>query len=121
MPIGTPMLASRSGRVFLVEERFSDGTRIPGQENYINVLHSDGSMAGYVHLTRDGALVEVGDEVVQGQWIAVSGDTGSSTEAHLHFHVQGCDGCPTVPVTFRNARPATGRLLESQSYTADPF
>jgi murein DD-endopeptidase MepM/ murein hydrolase activator NlpD len=42
MPIGTPIVASRSGTVFLVEERFRDGTRIPGEENYINVTHADG-------------------------------------------------------------------------------
>jgi murein DD-endopeptidase MepM/ murein hydrolase activator NlpD len=121
MPIGTPIVASRSGRVLLVEERYVDGTRTPGQENYINILHFDGTIAGYVHLTKDGALVDVGDIVAQGQRIGLSGDSGSSSEPHLHFHVQGCDGCATVPVTFRNTHPHPHGLVGGTSYTADPF
>jgi murein DD-endopeptidase MepM/ murein hydrolase activator NlpD len=81
MPVGTAIVAARSGAVLLVEERFVDGTRIPGQENYINVIHADGTIAGYVHLTRAGALVDVGDEVTQGQVIGLSGDSGSGTAA----------------------------------------
>ncbi|MGH7409039.1 MAG: M23 family metallopeptidase [Candidatus Methylomirabilales bacterium] len=121
MPIGTPILASRTGTVLLVEERFLDGTRIPDQENYINVTHSDGTIAGYVHLTTDGALVGVGDTVTQGQVIGLSGDSGSSSEPHLHFHLQGCEGCATVPMTFRNTRPHPRGLVQGESYTAEPF
>ena len=121
MPIGTPIVATRGGRVLLVEERFPDATRIPGQENYINVTHADGTIAAYVHLTKDGALVGAGDEVAQGEVIALSGDSGSSTEPHLHFHVQACEGCATVRVTFRNTRPHPQGLTEGESYTAEPF
>lgn len=121
MPIGTPILASRGGTVLLVEERFPDGTRIPGQENYINVTHFDGTIAGYVHLTTEGALVEVGDRIQPGQWIGLSGDSGQSTEPHLHYHVQACRGCATVPVTFRNTRAHPRGLVQGESYTAGPF
>jgi murein DD-endopeptidase MepM/ murein hydrolase activator NlpD len=121
MPIGTPVAAARSGVVFLVEERFSDGTRRAGEENYVNVLHEDGTLAGYVHFTQNGALVAVGESVVQGQMIGISGDSGSSTEPHLHFHVQGCNGCATVAVTFRNTRPHPGGLAAGESYTAEPY
>jgi murein DD-endopeptidase MepM/ murein hydrolase activator NlpD len=121
MPVGTPILAAREGRVLLVEDRFADATRRPGEENYVNVRHDDGTIAGYVHLTAGGARVEVGQHVAQGQVIGLSGDSGSSTQPHLHFHVQGCDGCSTVPVTFRNARPHPRGLLEGESYRAEPF
>lgn len=69
MPIGTPVIASRDGVVLLVEERFAGGNRTPGEENFINVRHADDTIAGYVHLTRDGALVAVGDAVLQGDLI----------------------------------------------------
>jgi murein DD-endopeptidase MepM/ murein hydrolase activator NlpD len=121
MPIGTPILASRAGTVLLVEERFPDATRVPGQENYVNVAHEDGTIAGYVHLTTGGALVAVGDQVTRGQVIGISGDSGSSTEPHLHFHVQGCSGCATVPVTFRNARAHPRGLVQGEAYTAEPY
>jgi murein DD-endopeptidase MepM/ murein hydrolase activator NlpD len=121
MPIGTEIIAAREGTVLLVEESFSDSTRRAGEENYINVRHDDGSIAGYVHLTKNGAFVTVGQRVVQGESIGLSGDTGSSTEPHLHFHVQRCDGCPTVPVTFRNTRLHPRGLLQGEVYEAEPF
>jgi hypothetical protein len=41
----------------------------------------------YQHLRLDGALVREGDRVVRGQPIGKSGNTGYSTEPHLHFAV----------------------------------
>jgi murein DD-endopeptidase MepM/ murein hydrolase activator NlpD len=118
MPIGEDVVAARAGRVLLVEERFEDGNRTPGEENFVNVIHDDGTIAAYVHLTQDGALVELGERVERGQLIGKSGDTGSSSEPHLHFHVQGCDGCPTIPVTFRNTRAHPRGLVEGEVYEA---
>ena len=115
MPIGMDIIAARDGSVLLVEERFPDGTRIAGQENYINVLHSDGTIAAYVHLTTNGALVGIGDTVRQGDRIGWSGDSGSSSKPHLHFHVQSCSGCSTTPVVFRNTRPHPNGLLTGES------
>jgi murein DD-endopeptidase MepM/ murein hydrolase activator NlpD len=121
MPIGTPVVASRAGEVILVEERFADGTRIPGQENYVNVRHGDGTIAGYVHLTTGGAFVSVGDSVAQGEILGLSGDSGSSSEPHLHFHVQACFGCSTEAVTFRNTRPHPRGLVTGERYTAEAY
>jgi len=53
--------------------------------------------------------------------MSLSGDTGSSSEPHLHFHVQGCDGCPTVPVTFSNTRSHPTGLIQGEVYRAEPF
>jgi murein DD-endopeptidase MepM/ murein hydrolase activator NlpD len=121
MPIGTPVIASRDGLVLLVEERYTDSNRIPGQENYINIIHLDSTIAGYVHLTQNGAFVAIGDTVKKGDVIGLSGDTGSSSEPHLHFHVQQCLGCPTIPVTFKNTRNHPNGLMAGESYLAMPF
>jgi murein DD-endopeptidase MepM/ murein hydrolase activator NlpD len=121
MPIGTPVVASREGTVLLVQERFDDGNRTPGEENFINIVHADDTIAAYVHLTRDGAHVAVGDAVQRGDLIGSSGDTGSSTEPHLHFHVQRCAGCETVPVTFLNTRPHPDGLVEGENYAAEAY
>jgi murein DD-endopeptidase MepM/ murein hydrolase activator NlpD len=121
MPTGTAVLAARSGTVLLVEERFADGTRRAGEENYVNVRHGDGTLAAYVHLTQGGALVEVGQPVTQGQVLGLSGDSGSSSEPHLHFHVQACEGCGTVPISFRNTRPHPRGLVQGETYQAEPF
>ncbi len=121
MPIGTPIFASRNGSVLLVEERYVDGNRVPGEENFVNIVHDDGSIAGYVHLTQDGALVAVGDAVGRGDLIGLSGDTGSSTEPHLHFHVQRCSGCETVAVSYLNTRAHPDGLIEGQEYVAESY
>ena len=121
MPIGTRLVAVRDGQVIRVVEGFADGTRVPGQENGIEVRHADGTIAGYWHLTRNGALVEVGDRVEQGQVIALSGDSGNSLLPHLHFEVlQGCAVlCSSIPITFRNTRSHPRGLITGESYRAE--
>ena len=63
MPIGTELVAARRGTVLSVEESFADGNRTPGEENYVNVVHEDRTVSVYYHLTRDGVLVAVGEQV----------------------------------------------------------
>ena len=121
MPIGTPVVAAGSGTVVLVESGFFDDNGTPGQENYINVEHGDGTIAAYVHLTHDGVFVNVGDPVRFGDVIGMSGNTGDSSEPHLHFHVQDCSGCLTIPVTFRNTRAHPNGLVQGEAYEAEPY
>ena len=85
MSIGTSIHAARRGTVAAVGEGFIDGTGISGQENFIFIEHDDGSIGRYAHLTRQGALFEVGENVEQGEVIALSGNTGASTVPHLHL------------------------------------
>ncbi|MBP6431459.1 MAG: M23 family metallopeptidase [Ferruginibacter sp.] len=62
------------------------------QGNHIIIKHSDGSTAMYWHLKKDGVIVNVGDNVVQGQHIGYSGNTGYTAFPHLHFQVQNVEG-----------------------------
>jgi murein DD-endopeptidase MepM/ murein hydrolase activator NlpD len=68
--------------------------------NKILILHADGTIANYVHLDFNGALVDVGDLVTAGQPIGISGMTGFTTIPHLHFVVHKARG-ETVPVYFQ--------------------
>jgi murein DD-endopeptidase MepM/ murein hydrolase activator NlpD len=45
----------------------------------------------YAHLSENGAIVKVGDQVKAGQQIAWSGNTGYSTGPHLHFQLDDAD------------------------------
>ena len=102
---------------------YSDGDHDFYHSNTVEVTHVDGSFAQYLHLTRDGALVEVGDSVAQGQLIAISGHTGlTGPREHLHFVVfefMGRSTRKSLPVTFRNVE---GRqpLREDRVYRALP-
>ena len=94
MKKGTKITAARDGVVLRIKE---DGTKggwsrkYRSEGNYVIVQHNDGSRAGYWHLQKDGALVNPGDTVKQGQVIALSGKTGFAAVSHLHFLVWDFD------------------------------
>ena len=125
MSIGEFVTASRAGRVIQVVERYQDGDNTPGHENGVIVEHGDGTAAYYVHFTRNGALVDVDEEVAAGDTLGRSGNTGFSTKPHLHFAVyeRPCSGedCVPLPVTFRNTSANAGGLVQGRSYVALPF
>ncbi len=119
MPIGTDLVASGAGTVAVVVEHYAENNNTPGQENYLIIQHSDGSIAGYYHLTKNGIHVEVGDPVSRGDIVGKSGNTGDSSELHLHFEVARCEDCQTLPVTFRNTREHKNGLVEGEAYRAE--
>jgi len=132
MPIGTPVHAVRAGTVVAVEERFSDDDHADFHENWVMVRHADETVARYIHLTTNGAVVDVGDVVVQGQLVGLSGNSGASSGPHLHFDVQTCgpnlppgyNRLPcgmTVPLSFRNTIPHSCGLEAGRSYAAEGF
>ncbi|MBM3819444.1 MAG: M23 family metallopeptidase [Acidimicrobiia bacterium] len=132
MPIGTPVHAIRGGVVVAVEERFSNDDHADYHENWVMVRHADDTIARYIHLTTNGALVDVGSVVGQGQVVGLSGNSGASNEPHLHFDVQRCgpnippryNDLPcgmTVPLSFRNTEPHSCGLQARKTYRALPF
>lgn len=95
MKRGTRILAVRDGVVTRVKEDGERGgwnRKFRSQGNNIIIQHSDNSRSGYWHLQKDGALVNVGDTVKQGQVIGLSGKTGYAAMPHLHFIVWSTDG-----------------------------
>lgn len=119
MPIGTAVVAARAGTVVVAVDGYAENNDTPGQENYLVIEHDDGSVAAYFHLTEDGVDVEVGDFVRAGDTVARSGNTGDSSEPHLHFEVARCEDCETFPVNFRNTREHTNGLFEGETYEAE--
>jgi murein DD-endopeptidase MepM/ murein hydrolase activator NlpD len=118
MPIGSTVVAARSGVVEEIEERFEDGNGVTEESNYLLVRHDDGTAGVYFHLTHEGVLVELGVPVAQGQAIARSGQTGrAGIRPHLHFGVIGSRGL-TIPVTFRNTIEHPNGLEQGQTYPA---
>lgn len=88
MPQGTKILVARDGIVTRVKEDEVKGglkKKYHQQGNNIIIQHADNSRSGYWHLQKNGALVNVGDTVKQGQVIGLSGNTGYTAFPHLHF------------------------------------
>ncbi len=79
--LGTPVIASRSGRVEVVQRSNS------GYGNMILINHGDGYKTRYAHMVTGSMTVSVGDYVEAGQTIGKVGSTGNSTGPHLHFEV----------------------------------
>lgn len=59
----------------------------PKYKNRIVIEHDNGEYSEYAHLKYQGAKIEKGDQVEQGQVIGLSGNTGYSSRPHLHFHI----------------------------------
>lgn len=121
MAIGTLITACRAGTVVHVVESGFDGNH---PNNLVVVDHGDNTYAEYMHLTHDGALVNVGDKVKQGDDIGLSGSTGLAGYPHLHFVVS--DGSwqwpyESTPVTFSNTMSNVRSLASGTKYEAYPY
>lgn len=68
-----------------------------GLGNYVYISHADGSITRYIHLNK--TLVNVNDNVKQGQVIGKMGSTGSSTGTHLDFQIK-INGVPVDPQNY---------------------
>ncbi|PON18227.1 hypothetical protein C2W62_08955 [Candidatus Entotheonella serta] len=120
MSIGTLLVASRAGTIYAVEDRFPNGTGQFIHTNFVVVDHHDGTFTRYLHLTRRGALVEVGDWVEVGEPIGLSGNSGFSGGPHLHFDVTiDCgvplDVCQTIEFWLANGparRLTSGTIVQ---------
>ena len=119
-PIGTPVLAARRGIVLSVKDGFPEGgfeERYRARSNSVIVLHTDGTLGLYGHLSagvqvKEGAYVEAGDR------LGLSGNSGYSQGPHLHFEVdtQRRDGEPeSVPIRFR------GGVVPTEGQTYGPY
>ncbi|MGE0555139.1 MAG: M23 family metallopeptidase [Gemmatimonadales bacterium] len=123
LAIGDTILASRAGNVGFVEQSWPDADRICGHENSVWIVHDDGTVMSYVHLTPGGALVELGDRVAAGEPIGLSGDSGCSSGPHLHVAMfadrSSFDKENTLPLNYHDADgPLDARhgLVQDASY-----
>ena len=78
--MGAPIYASDSGVIVFA------GLSYRGYGNLIIVDHGNGWQTAYAHLSQINVFC--GGSVFQGQLIGLSGSTGNSTGAHLHFEMR---------------------------------
>jgi murein DD-endopeptidase MepM/ murein hydrolase activator NlpD len=122
MPIGTPIYPARAGVVIGIRTDCIIGG--PDKKwmldcNYVIIKHDDGTMAEYLHLQHNGVLVHLGDRVTPDQSIALSGNTGYTTEPHLHFAVftlASGTNTRSLPLTFQRRDRSLYTLSEGSFY-----
>lgn len=74
--------------------------------NHVIVDIGDGLFAFYAHMQPGSLRVKVGDHVQVGQALGLVGNTGNSSEPHLHFDIcnasseLACEGIPYAFVSF---------------------
>jgi hypothetical protein len=93
---GDDVLAAAGGRIVAVRDGAAEN--VPTEElppadvdtaagNYVVEALADGRFALYAHLQPGSLRVRPGQRVRRGQALGLVGNTGNSTEPHLHFHV----------------------------------
>jgi hypothetical protein len=88
---GQEVLAVAAGSVVKVVDGLPDnrpGSRDSSNSgNAIVLRHGDDEYSVYLHLRPYRARVKVGDRVVAGQVIGECGNSGNSSDAHIHLHL----------------------------------
>lgn len=116
LPVGTPVLATGDGIV-------QKATHHPLAGTYIVIKHGRTLETRYLHLSK--LLVKQGQRIKMGDKIGLSGNTGRSTGAHLHYELR----VNNRPVNAMNAKlpmaePLSGKerrqfLAEMNRYRKD--
>jgi murein DD-endopeptidase MepM/ murein hydrolase activator NlpD len=111
---GQPILAPGAGTVVTALDSLAD--QQPGQMdptnaagNHVVVDHGNGEFSLLAHLRRGSVAVRPGQRVAAGQKLGECGNSGNTSEPHLHYHLQN------GPVFGQ----AAGIPAQFNGYTAD--
>jgi murein DD-endopeptidase MepM/ murein hydrolase activator NlpD len=89
-PTGTPIWAAAAGTVI-------HAGWLGGYGNLVVIDHGNGLATAYAHASV--IVVAVGQEVAQGETVALVGSTGNSSGPHLHFEVR-VNGIAVDPLLY---------------------
>jgi hypothetical protein len=121
---GTPVLAPCAGRVVLAEGGRPD-MAVPQMDeghpagNHVLLRCGDHDIL-LAHFRQGSLRVEAGDDLAIGQQIAEVGNSGESSEPHLHIHAQlpGTPDAPfggtPVPMRLDGRFPVRGDLVQGE-------
>lgn len=104
---GATIVAPCAGRVIEARDGISDNAigdnRDSGVSGNFVLLECSGHHVLLEHMQRDSVRIQTGDRVRTGQRLGLVGNSGFSTEPHLHIHVQSvATGNPVGPLIDGN-------------------
>lgn len=90
---GSPIIAPADGNVVEAVDGMLDnkpGLTNPGMPagNYILIKHCDGEFSKLCHFKLGSVAVNTGDLVKAGQKLGECGNSGNTSQPHLHYHLQ---------------------------------
>lgn len=90
---GRPMLAPAAGVITTAIDTLPDnppGEMTPAAPagNHVVIDHGNGEYSLLAHLRSGSVTVEAGDSVSAGQQVGACGNSGNTSEPHLHYHLQ---------------------------------
>lgn len=121
---GAPLIAPVAGEIVNVVSDMIDqtigGKQVPGKPegNHVIIKMDDTHYAVLAHMKQNSAVVSIGDSVAVGQKLGECGNSGNTSEPHLHFQVQSKPDLfdkdsYTYPVKFNNtARIRRGKRVQ---------
>ncbi|HEX9825958.1 MAG TPA: peptidoglycan DD-metalloendopeptidase family protein [Flavobacteriaceae bacterium] len=120
---GQPIYSPLNGTVVAVEDKYDDQTppttdieHLAG--NYI-LIESEGVEILLAHLKRGSIVVKIGDAVTTNTLLGQVGNTGNTSEPHLHIHVEKGGETNTilngiaVPFTINNQYLVRGDIIKN--------
>lgn len=98
---GKELIAPCDGEIVLVVDGVKDN--VPGQMNTFNVggnmviiKTANNEYLVFCHFKHQSIKVKEGQKIKQGELLGLCGNTGNSSEAHLHFHIQNIEDLNTA-------------------------
>ncbi len=79
--------------------------------NYIMIKHDDSTFSVLGHLKQNSTVVKVGQKVKAGDKLAECGNSGYTTDPHLHFHVQDSDVFAKLDDNYKRIDVAKGKKV----------
>jgi murein DD-endopeptidase MepM/ murein hydrolase activator NlpD len=98
---GKELIAPCDGEIVLAVDGVKDN--VPGQMNTFNVggnmviiKTANNEYLVFCHFKHQSIKVKEGQKIKQGELLGLCGNTGNSSEAHLHFHIQNIENLNTA-------------------------
>ncbi len=106
---GKEVIAPANGIISIIENSqldlpIGERDKVRRSGNKIIIDHQNGEFSFIAHFKQESIKVKVGDRVKQGVVLGLCGNSGNTTEPHIHYHLQDSllpEKAAGLPAQFR--------------------